>query len=651
MKKLTKILFVTLTILLSIANLLACIFLNNSLADQLFKIVNSSILVIISIVLGVIIIKAKTINAKHLIFGSLVLIFVTLNFLDSTSIFTFPTKKTISNFSQQNLEVALDFAKKNNLKLNLIYEYSDNIKEYDVISQNVAPGTILSSVKDVTLIVSQGPDPDKNVIVPNMLGWDNKKVLEFVNNNFLSNVTVEFTKSEEKQNTVIAQNQNGELKRNANLSLTFSQGTEDLVDPVVMEDFTNKSIFEATLWLKMNGIANNIEYAFNDDFKDSLNILDKDGNKIDILKFKKGNILTQNKKPKETVTPGTDTVVLTASKGKKVTIPDFKTMSVEDVTSFVIKNKLKIKYLDNYDDTVEIGKIISASHSAGNIVEEGTEITITSSKGQLKMEEFKTVTEFRDWATKYNIKIAENRENSDTIKEGEIIRFSIPVGQIIKNGETVTVVISKGSPVAIPNFNGKTRSQIVSQCNSIGISARFVYGNGFSNQQKDTCLSQSIAVGTKVDRGTQITITLSKGPGITVPNLVGLSKDEIIAKCNSLGLRVSFVQGGFSNTAAGHAVSQNISVGRTVANGAQISVTLSKGPAQSKTVAIQNNWIVAGNADASANNIRRNLEAALPGCSVKIQFVPTNGNNIGLPASGNVVTLTQGQVTVVNIYR
>lgn len=651
MKKITKILFISLTILIATLNLLSCLFLNNNMEDQLFKIVNSSILFIISIVIGVIIIKAKTINIKHLLFGSLILIFVTINFLDSTSIFSFPTKKTVSNFSMQNLEVALDFAKKNDVKLNIIYEYSDNIKEYDVISQNVEPGTILKNVKEITLIVSQGPDPNKNVIVPNMLGWDTKKVLEFVNNNFLTNVDVNFTKSEEKQNTVIAQNVNGEIKRNSNLSLTFSQGTEDLIDPVSMEDFSNKSTFEATLWLKMNGINTTLEYAFNDDYRDTLTILDKDGNKLDILKIKKGNILTQSVKPKETVTPGKDNVILTVSKGKKVIIPDFKNMSVEDVTSFVIQNKLKIKYLDNYDDTVAIGKIISASHNTGDVVEEGTEITITSSKGQLKMEEFKTVAEFKDWATKYNIKYEEIKENSDTIKEGEIIRFSIPAGQIIKNGETIQIVISKGAPVVVPNFISKSRSQILSECKNLGISVKFVYSGGFNNNPKDTCLSQSVAAGNKVDRGTQITITLSKGPGVTVPNLVSLSKDQIIAKCNSLSLNVTFKTGSYSSTPEGHAVSQSIAAGNKVNNGTTIVVTLSKGPAKSKTVAIQNNWIVAGNANASGSNIKKNLEAELPGCIVQINYVPTNGNNIGLPASGNVVTLTQGKVTVVNIYR
>ena len=484
-----------------------------------------------------------------------------------------------------------------------------------------------------------------------MLGWDTEKVLKFVNEHFLTNVNVTFTKSEEKQNTVITQNKNGQLKRNEQLDLTFSQGTEDLVAQAEIIDFTNKSLFEAKLWLSKNGFAYKAEFDFNDNYKDKLTLLDKNGNKLDILKFKKGNVLMQNIKKGTTITPNKDTIILTISKGKKIILPDILKMNIEEITSFVINNKLKIKYLDNYDDTIPLGKIISASHKNGDVLEEGTTITITSSKGQLKMEEFASLDEFKSWASKYKITIQEIKENNDTIKEGEIIKFSHIKDQIIKNGETVTVYISKGSPVVVPNFRNKTRGQIQSECNSLGISARFVYNRGFSNVKKDLAISQSIAFGNKVDRGTVITITLSQGPGINVPNFYGMARNSIQANCNSIGLRVNFIQGGYSNTPAGNSISQSIRQGATVANGTTITITLSRGPAKSKTVSIQNNWLVAGNAAASANNIKRGLEAELPGAIVQIRFVPTNGTNIGLPASSNVVTLTQGQTTVVSVFR
>lgn len=651
MNKTVKILFVISTILISLANILASIFFNLGDPDLVFKIVNSAILFIISIILSIIILKIDKLNLKHAFLSSLFLIFITINFLDATSMLNFPTNKVVPNFYKQNLDDVLKFSKENNVKLNIIYEYSDNVKEYTVISQKIDPGTSLKKVKDISVIVSDGPDPEKVMTVPNMLGWDTEKVLKFINESFLSNVNVIFTKSEEKQNTVISQSKNGDVKRNEKLELTFSQGTEDLLVPVEIIDFTNKSLFESTLWLAKNGFTLKTDYVFNDDYKDKLNLLDEKGNKLDILKFKKGNVLEQNIKKGTTITPGKDEIILKISKGKKIVLPDILGMSIEEITSFVVNNKLKIKYLDNYDDTVPLGKIISANHKNGDILEEGTLLIITSSKGQLKMEEFSSVEEFKTWASKYNITIAEEKENSDTIEAGNIIRFSHAVNQTIKNGETVTIYISKGPKVAVPNLRNKTRNQIQNECSLAGITARFTYAKGFSNIQKDLSISQSIAAGTMVDRGTSITITLSPGPGINVPNFSGMSKGAIQTNCNNIGLRVNFIQGGYSSVAEGNSISQSIAAGKTVANGTTITITLSKGPARSKTVSIQNNWLVAGNAIASGNNIKAGLEAELPGANVQIKFVSTNGNNIGLPASSNVVTLTQGQTTVVSIYK
>ena len=48
------------------------------------------------------------------------------------------------------------------------------------------------------------------------------------------------------------------------------------------------------------------------------------------------------------------------------------------------KTILKINFTEVYDDTVELGKVVSASHKEGDAIEEGALVEITISKGPLK---------------------------------------------------------------------------------------------------------------------------------------------------------------------------------------------------------------------------------------------------------------------------
>ena len=55
-----------------------------------------------------------------------------------------------------------------------------------------------------------------------------------------------------------------------------------------------------------------------------------------------------------------------------------------------------------------------------------------------------------------------------------------------------------------------TKSAIQTKCKSLGITCNFTYQSSYSSTAKDTCVSQS-KTGT-VNKGSSITITLSKGP-------------------------------------------------------------------------------------------------------------------------------------------
>lgn len=406
-----------------------------------------------------------------------------------------PTQKYVENFTNKNLTEVVAWASENNIALEQNYEYSDAIEPYHVISQNVDPGTLVKKVDTLQVTISDGPNYDKDFILPSMLGWNVDDVLTFIDENFLSNVTIDFEFSDSARDTIINQDVSGQMKRNAAIHFIASLGSEEELLPTDMKNLVGLSSFQATTWLKRNGLKFELLYEYSDTVR-------------------KGNVLNQSVSEGTTVDPKDASLVitLTISKGPKISVPNLLSMSVDEITAWVVENNLKINFTEVYDDTVELGKVVSASHKEGDAIEEGALVEITISKGPLKMGKFTTFAEFKAWADSYGIPYQQEQEFNDSVPSGQIIRISHQEGDIIKNNDTIQIVISMGASIEIPNFVGSSKSAIQKKCSSLGLSCKFTYGSFSDTVSKDIATKQSKRSGTTVGKGTSVTITLSKGP-------------------------------------------------------------------------------------------------------------------------------------------
>lgn len=410
------------------------------------------------------------------------------------NIIKMPTIKVMENLVDKSLSSAVKWTTDNKIDLEQIYEYSDVVSEYHVIYQNVKPGTKLKNVKKLILTISEGPNPSKEIIIPSMIGWESETVLKYIEDNHLTNIKVEFVKSTSKANTLIEQSKSGNVRRNEEIKFVFSYGEERDFSEIKLSNLTNKSKYEALFYLAKNGI----KYEFAYDFSDSI---------------KKDNVISQNVEAGTMISLTGENVVMvkvTISKGPKIIVPDLKTMSVEEVTSWIIKNKLKVEFKDAYDENIAENKIISASHNKGDAVSEGTVITITISNGKLRMPSFKSLSEFREWATKYNINYDEQHEFSDSVAIGDVIRYSYKKGDTIKNNDTIIVTISDGKKISVPSVIGLTKSAAEAKLKSAGLNYNFVYRYN-SNVEKGKVSNQSISAGSTVSAGTTVTVTISNG--------------------------------------------------------------------------------------------------------------------------------------------
>lgn len=560
----THRIFSMITLVASLAYLTYKIVTCESLITNIYTLSIPVFLFIISIILLIASLKSEF-NKVYIFLSIMILLFLSFYLVTDINLVSLPKEEVIASYYNKDLKELKDFADKNNINLVIEYEYSDEIETGKIIRIDTEGIIYVKDIKQIIVTISDGPNYDKLLIVPSMIGRNLDDLIEFIDKNFMNNVTINFEISDTDKDTIIAQDKNGEIRRNSDITFVISLGSE-ISDTVTMENLVGMKLFDAELWLKRNGIKYEIKYEFSDKSKNE--VLSQSTNKDEEINIKDTNI------------------TITVSAGVAIKIPDFKTMTVDEATSWIINNKLKVEFNEIYDENIETGKIIEQSIKENELVKENTLINLTISKGQIIMDEFKSISDFRDWANKYNVKYNETYDYSNNISKGEAISYSYNKGDIIDPDGVVYVKISLGKAVYIPSFVGKSKNDAQNICNSLGIRCNFVTGT-YTNYNSNVIYNQSRSVNSKVASGSSITLTLSKG----IP--------------------------------------------------------------ETKKLAILQNWLSIGNADATINSLRSNFAKNYPGVNFIFEKRKDNTLNSGMIAQNSPTTagseVKQGQTYTIYI--
>ena len=560
----THRIFSMITLVASLAYLTYKIVTCESLITNIYTLSIPVFLFIISIILLIASLKSEF-NKVYIFLSIMILLFLSFYLVTDINLVSLPKEEVIASYYNKDLKELKDFADKNNINLVIEYEYSDEIETGKIIRIDTEGIIYVKDIKQIIVTISDGPNYDKLLIVPSMIGRNLDDLIEFIDKNFMNNVTINFEISDTDKDTIIAQDKNGEIRRNSDITFVISLGSE-ISDTVTMENLVGMKLFDAELWLKRNGIKYEIKYEFSDKSKNE--VLSQSTNKDEEINIKDTNI------------------TITVSAGVAIKIPDFKTMTVDEATSWIINNKLKVEFNEIYDENIETGKIIEQSIKENELVKENTLINLTISKGQIIMDEFKSISDFRDWANKYNVKYNETYDYSNNISKGEAISYSYNKGDIIDPDGVIYVKISLGKAVYIPSFVGKSKNDAQNICNSLGIRCNFVTGT-YTNYNSNVIYNQSRSVNSKVASGSSITLTLSKG----IP--------------------------------------------------------------ETKKLAILQNWLSIGNADATINSLRSNFAKNYPGVNFIFEKRKDNTLNSGMIAQNSPTTagseVKQGQTYTIYI--
>lgn len=458
--------------------------------NELYEIINAVLILLISfnIIISFPKIFYKKKTGAIILTSLLIIITMTFNILYLFNIIKLPKQKYIKDYTNQELSQALSWLEKNNIDHEETFEYSDTTKKYNIISQDIKPKTLTKNIKKINFSISNGPDYNKELILPDMTDYKTDEVLKFIDKNFLKNVDIQFEENEEiKNDKIIRQSSVGNIKRNDKIIFTASLGKKENLNPIKLKDLTNKKLLYAVTYLGKNAIPYELKFEYSD-------------------KIQRGLIIKTDKKVNEEIKQ-TDKIILTVSKGKEIKVPELKNKTLNEITKWIIENNLEIEYLDKYDSNIKKGKAIEANYKKGDIIEEETKVTVTFSKGPLKMPKFEKIESFKQWADKYKIKYEIKEEFSNDIPKDNIIKYSVKEGEKINPEDTITVYISKGKSIKTPNFIGMTKEEAKKECNNLNIICSFY--NTLSDKKEGTVISQNIQTDTEIGEGQNIDIEIA----------------------------------------------------------------------------------------------------------------------------------------------
>lgn len=462
------------------------IFTSNNLYNQITSIIGVVLLAMFSTCYVIMGMFARSNKVKiFVVIGSILLASYSL----MQVIFGLIPKDLVPDFTGMDIKEVVSWADSRNILIEQEFINSDDISKYIVISQSVEEGTKVKKVNRIKVVVSDGASNIIEADVSNMVGWKLDDVIKFIDDNHLTNVTIKFEFNDKVDKDIIfEQSVIAVIKRNEPVTLKSSLGKESNLKSTTLDNLVGQDLFHALVYLGRNNLKYKIEYAYSDSDE---------------------NIVLKQSLPEWTVISpsSSNTVVLTIAKKDNITVLDLNNMNQNEITNWATNNRLKVEFSYQYDEKIKKDKVVSFLPSKDSEIKVGSTVKVVISKGQLYMIEFNNTEDFIEWAKDNDVAYTIDYKFSDTVEKGKLISSTHKANTIIKNDETINLVVSQGNNTIVPNLVGMTMDKALESCNNANITCKFIYQNV---DNTNTVIKQSMRSGSNVPVDTTVTVTIDK---------------------------------------------------------------------------------------------------------------------------------------------
>ncbi|WP_288312722.1 Stk1 family PASTA domain-containing Ser/Thr kinase [uncultured Selenomonas sp.] len=180
---------------------------------------------------------------------------------------------------------------------------------------------------------------------------------------------------------------------------------------------------------------------------------------------------------------------------------------------------------------------------------------------------------------KLRVNVAETYDAD--VPPGQVVSQTPEAGSKVKEERLVTIYVSKGGEeLTMPDLKGLSKSDAEAKLKKMGLKLGNVYEKA-SDEEVGTVIQQDPHAGSKVSKGQEVDIIVSKGPKekkVSVPNVTGASLEGAQNALAAKGLHVGNVTKKESNQTAGTVLSQSIAGGSEVTTGTNVDLIIAAQP-------------------------------------------------------------------------
>ncbi|MFI1937571.1 Stk1 family PASTA domain-containing Ser/Thr kinase [Streptomyces purpureus] len=192
----------------------------------------------------------------------------------------------------------------------------------------------------------------------------------------------------------------------------------------------------------------------------------------------------------------------------------------------------------------------------------------------------KTVKQAEELVGNAGVKVAQSGSERCDQPKGSICKQTPAAdnGAMMDTGTTIQVIVSEGAPtIEVPDVTEKSEENAKQLLEAKGFKVEVKQEE--SDEEQGTVLSQNPTGGSQAEKNTPVTITVAKKALKTVPPVVGSNFDSAKQQLETLKFQVARVDVD-SDKPKGEVLEQDPAGDSKAAEGTQVTLKVSKGPAQ-----------------------------------------------------------------------
>ena len=265
--------------------------------------------------------------------------------------------------------------------------------------------------------------------------------------------------------------------------------------------------------------------------------------------------------------------------GSRVVVPSTVGGSYEEALRIITPLGLNVVVENRFDEEIAKGKIIESLPAGGDKIDSAGSVKLIISKGPerftVPMTAGLTPQAAQAAVKRSPLLVGTITEvfNSE-IPKGFVISSTPASGSSVKRDTKINLLVSKGvQQVAIASYLGKSGEQALNELTELGFSVEVGYA--FNETVPELAvIFQNPTGGTSIDKGSKVTIQISKGPRYTfIPKTI-ITMEAVAARemLESMGLKVKVVSVGNNKKKVVKKVSP--AVNTKVKRGSTVTITV-----------------------------------------------------------------------------